>query len=230
MTSNLTVLILCGGRGERLRPLTESTPKPLVHINGKAILSYLLEHAQKFKITNFVIAAGYESRKIYDFFEENYTHLNVSIVDSGDVDIIERIKECQKHISNDFILLYGDTLADVSFDNLGQFHSKHAKMASISLLPFKSQFGLVEIDSDDNVTSFREKPTLEQWINIGNFYFDKEIFSLMDGYASFASFLEFLGFNNLIKGYQHHGMHITVNNICELEDAEKNIHKFELDK
>ena len=54
MTNNLTVLILCGGRGERLRPLTESTPKPLVHINGKAILSYLLEHAQKFKIKSFI--------------------------------------------------------------------------------------------------------------------------------------------------------------------------------
>jgi len=228
MTNNLTVLILCGGRGERLRPLTESTPKPLVHINGKAILGYLLEHAQKFKITNFVIAAGYESRKIYDFFEESFTHLNVSIVDSGDVDIIQRIKECKNHISNDFILLYGDTLADVSFDDLAQFHSEHNKMASISLLPFKSQFGLVEIDSDDNVTSFREKPTLEHWINIGNFCFDKEIFSLMDGFVNFASFLEFLGTNNLIKGYQHHGIHITVNTIHELENAEKNIHEFEL--
>ena len=230
MKKNLTALILCGGKGERLRPLTESTPKPLIHINGRPILSYLLEHIQKFNINDIVIAAGFEAEKISNFFENEYKHLNVTIVDSGDVDIVDRIKACNEYIKDDFILLYGDTLADVSFDNLREFHITHNLKASISLLPLKSQFGLVEIDVNNNVTSFREKPTLKQWINIGNFYFEKEIISLMSNYLSFADFLEYLGTNNLIKGYQHHGMHITVNTIRELEDAEKNIYKFELKK
>lgn len=231
MKKNVTALILCGGKGERLRPLTKSTPKPLVHINDRPILGYLLEHIQKFNINNVVVAAGFKSEKITQFFDNNdYNDLNVTIVDSGDVDIIERIKACSEHIKDDFILLYGDTLADVSFKKLQEFHCSHDLKATISLLPLKSQFGLVEIDLDANITSFREKPVLDQWINIGHFYFEKEIFSLMDGYLTFASFLEFLGSHNLIKGYRHHGIHITVNTIRELEDAEKNINEFELKK
>lgn len=230
MKKNVTALILCGGKGERLRPLTESTPKPLVHIKGRPILSYLLEHIQKFDIDEVVIAAGFESDKINSFFKNVYTNLKVTIVDSGDVDIISRIKSCAPHINGDFILLYGDTLADVNFSDLQKSHFAHDLKATISLWPLKSQFGLVEIDSNDNVTNFREKPTLNQWINIGNFYYENEIFSLMDNYSSYATFLEFLGSQQLIKGYKHHGVHITVNTIRELEDAEKNIHKLELKK
>ena len=66
MKSNVTALILCGGKGERLRPLTESTPKPLVCINNRPILSYLLDHIKSFEISDVVVATGYLSDKIGD--------------------------------------------------------------------------------------------------------------------------------------------------------------------
>jgi len=171
MQNNPTVLILCGGKGERLRPLTDSTPKPLVHLQGRPILSYLLDHITKFNLTNIVIAAGFQAKKISAFFEENHRDLDVTIVNSGDVDIMDRIKACAPYIKGDFILLYGDTLADVDLGRLQEFHFSHDSKATITLWPLKSQFGLAELDQEGNVTSFREKPTLDQWINIGHFYF-----------------------------------------------------------
>ena len=98
ITSDITALILCGGKGERLRPLTEEIPKPLVPINGRPILSYLIDHIKKYNISNIVIAAGYQSNKIKGFFNNKDKELNVSIIDSGDVDIISRIKDCSSII------------------------------------------------------------------------------------------------------------------------------------
>ena len=226
----VTALILCGGKGERLRPLTESIPKPLVHLKGRPILSYLLDHIKKFDIDNVIIAAGFQAEKIHQFFKENHLDLNVTIVDSGDVDIIDRIKACSSHLTNYFILLYGDTLADVNLNQLQQFHYSHSSKATITLWPLKSQFGLAEMDSEGNVIKFREKPTLDQWINIGNFYYENEALNWMKDFTSYADFLEFLGSQKKLKGFKHQGVHITVNTLRELEDAEQNIHEFEIKK
>ena len=226
MKKRVTALILCGGKGERLRPLTESIPKPLVHVKGRPILSYLLDHIQKFGITDIVIAAGFKAEKIREFFQDHHRGLSVTIVDSGDVDIVERIKACAPHLEDDFILFYGDTLADVDLQGLQDFHFAHRAQATITLYPLKSQFGLATLDADANVTRFEEKPTLDRWINIGNFYYPKAAVSWMQDFSSYAAFLEFLGNEKRLKGYRHEGVHITVNTFRELEDAEQNIHEF----
>lgn len=227
MKNKATALVLCGGKGERLRPLTESTPKPLVHLKGRPILSYLLDHIKKFNITDVVIAAGFQAEKIYEFFEHNHRDLNVTIVNSGDVDIIERIRNCSPHIKSDFILFYGDTLADVNLSQLQEFHKGQLSKATITLWPLKSQFGLAELDEKGYVTKFREKPTLDQWINIGNFYYEHEVLSWMNQFSSYADFLEYLGKEHKLLGFKHQGVHITVNTLRELEEAEQNIHSFD---
>ena len=228
MKNKVTALILCGGKGERLGALTESTPKPLLCLKGRPILSYLLEHIKRFNIANVVIAAGFQAEKMHLFFEENYSDINVTIVDSGDVDIIDRIKACSPYIKEDFVLLYGDTLADVNINQLQDFHYSHDSKATITLWPLKSQFGLAEIDNDENVIRFREKPVLDQWVNIGSFYYENEVLNWMEDFSSYAKFLEFLGERKKLKGYKHSGVHITVNTLRELEDAEQNVHEFEM--
>ena len=226
MKNEVTIIVLCGGKGERLRPLTESVPKPLVHLKGRPIVSYLLDHVQKYSPGKIVIAAGFKAEKMDAFFKDNHRDLNVTIVNTGDVDIIVRIKACAPQISGDFIVLYGDTLADVNLDQLQTFHRTHGQKATITLYPFTTQFGLAELDQDGNVTSFKEKPTLDKWINIGNFYFERDVLSWMGDFATFAAFLEFLGDKKTLKGFKHRGVHITVNTLRELDDAEAHIHEF----
>jgi len=226
MKKSVTALILCGGKGERLRPLTESIPKPLVHVRGRPILSYLLDHIRKFGINDIVIAAGFKAEKIGEFFRDDHRGLAAKIVDSGDVDIIERIKACAPHLAGDFILFYGDTLADVDLGKLQEFHFTQNAKATITLYPLKSQFGLATLDEAGNVTRFEEKPTLDRWINIGHFYYTSEALAWMRDFSSYAAFLEFLGREKRLKGYKHDGVHITVNTFRELEDAEQNIHEF----
>jgi glucose-1-phosphate cytidylyltransferase len=122
--------------------------------------------------------------------------------------------------------MYGDTLADVDLNRLQEFHFSHTAKATITLYPLKSQFGLATLDEDGYVTSFREKPTLDHWINIGNFYFEHDVISWMNDYSSFAGFLQFLGSQKKLQGFRHQGIHITVNTLRELEEAEENIDEF----
>lgn len=226
MNNNVSVIILCGGKGERLRPLTESIPKPLVEINGRPILEYLIDYLRSFGVNDIFITSGYKAEKIFEYFENKHKDLNIQIVDSGESDIIDRIKSCAKYIHNDFILLYGDTLANVNFEELQRFHKGHDKQSTITLYQLRSQFGIAELDENDTITRFVEKPILDKWINIGNFYFDKDIFEKMKEFNRFQDFLEHMGNNKEIKGYKHTGIHITVNTFNELEEAKENIHKF----
>ncbi len=202
-------------------------PKPLVRLRGRPILSYLLDHLKKYGIDDVVIAAGFQAEKIHEFFDENYRDLNVTIVDSGDVDITERIMSCSSKINDDFIVLYGDTLADVNLDKLQEFHFSHRSKATITLWPLKSSFGLFELDQDGNVINFREKPTLNQSINIGYFYYEKEVFSWIEDFSTHAEFLGYMANQRKLKGFMHHGVHLTINTLRELEDAEQLIDKFE---
>jgi len=224
---NMKVLILCGGKGERLKPLTESIPKPLVEIQGRPILSYLLSHFKSYGFQKFVIAVGYKSEAIVQYFKYNHRNLHIEIVDSGDADIVKRIQDSSRYLSNDFIMAYGDTLADVDLDGLIRFHKDHGGDVSVTCYPLQSQFGVLEISDNGGVTSFVEKPVLDKWINIGYFYFSQRIMGKVKKHNSFLDFLHETIHEGNLYSYKHKGIHITVNTVKELQDAENNITQLE---
>lgn len=224
---DLKALILCGGKGERLKPLTETVPKPLVKIKGRPILSYLISHFEGYGFREFVIAVGYKSETVLNYFEHAHKDLRIEIVDSGDADIITRIKDSSKYLTGDFIMCYGDTLADVNLDGLVRFHGNHEGDISITCYPLQSQFGVLEISDNGSVTSFVEKPILDKWINIGYFYFSQQIMDKVKKHGKFLDFLNETIHEGRLYSYKHRGVHITVNTLKELQDAENNITQLE---
>jgi len=223
---DIIVVILCGGKGERLKPLTDGFPKPLIKIKGKPILNYLISYFESYGFKKFIIAVGYKSEKVREYFHENHKHLEIDIIDSGDVDIIRRLIDSSKLIKGDFIVCYGDTLADVDLIELFKFHNKHIGKASVTCYQLRSQFGILAMNKSCIVESFEEKPLLDAWLNIGYFYFDSEVLHTINKYKSFVDFLQSLIQEAELYSFQHSGMHITVNTIKELVDAEKNSDKF----
>ncbi len=220
---DLKVLILCGGKGERLKPYTENTPKPLIKIKGRPILSYLLSHFQSHGFRKFVIAVGYKSQTIIEYFEREHRNVQVEFVDSGDADIIDRIKDSSKYLPDDFIMSYGDTLADVDLDGLIRFHRGHEGDVSVTCYPLQSQFGVLEMAEDGRVASFVEKPVLDKWINIGYYFFSRQIIKEIRKYSTFVDFLHEITKMGNLYSYRHTGIHITVNSVQELQEAENNI-------
>ncbi|MCL4457680.1 MAG: sugar phosphate nucleotidyltransferase [Nitrospirae bacterium] len=224
---NLKVLILCGGKGERLKPLTHKVPKPLIQIKGKPMLNYLISYFETYGLKKFVVAVGYKSEEIAGYFKKNHSNLDIRIVDSGDADIQKRIQDAIQHIPGDFIMCYGDTLANVDLHGLIAFHKRHKRKVSITLYPLQSQFGILDLDGSGKVVSFEEKPTLDKWINIGYFYFSGKSRDDIAQSRSFVNFLQRTVKKNEMFGFKHTGLHITVNTITELQEAEKSITKFD---
>jgi len=222
--SALQVVVLCGGKGERLRPLTADLPKPLIPIKGKPLLGHIVEHIQKYAVDELIAAVGYKADRIKEYFDA--LGVKATLVDSGDADIVKRLTACAPLIKGGFLVLYGDTLSNVDIDDLIAFHRARPQKATVTVWPLRSPFGLLEVGEDGEVTSFKEKPTLDKWINIGYFYFEKEALSWMDGFERFEDFLAHLVAKGQLNAYRHDGVHITVNTINDLQEAEENIGRF----
>ena len=221
----IQALVLCGGKGERLRPLTSNIPKPMIKINNKPILEYVIDHIISFNIDEIILLTGYKGELIEEKIKKKYINNNIIFSNSGDVDIIKRIKNANaaKLINDDFLLFYGDTISDVKIDKLIKHHKKLKRDMTMTLWPLQSQFGIIDVDSNNLIYSYREKPILDHWINIGYFFINYELLPSMKKYEKFESFLLDLIKKRNVSGFKHRGAHITVNTVAELEKAEKNI-------
>ena len=222
------VLILCGGEGKRLLPHTDNIPKPLVELNGRPILSYIIERVKLYDPSKIIIATGYMASKISSYISNSYADYDITLSYAEDVDIIERVKLAANSIEEDAIILYGDTISDIDLDELYSFSNAHRQIATISVWPMRSQFGVVEIEANDNVISFIEKPILDYWINIGYIHLKKEAIKLLYEFDSFELYLSYLAHNKNLSAFKHHGNHITINSVEELKIAESSIDKIRI--
>jgi len=202
---DMQVILLSGGKGTRMRELTETIPKPMVEVGGKPVLSHLMSIFNKFKDFEFIIATGYKSEIIENYFKEE---INVKTVFTGeDTNTGGRVKKLEGIIDGDFIVTYGDGLANVNIENLIKFHNSHKKNATITVTNPISRFGLVEFDEKNKfVNKFIEKPKLEGFINIGFFVFKKEIFNYLneDSTLETTPLVELVKKNQLVA-YHHDG-------------------------
>jgi len=221
----MKVLILCGGKGERLRPFTDDIPKPLIEINDKPILCYIIEHILSFGINDIILATGYKSNKIQEYVNTYFVNNEIEISDQGDVDIVERIRSVARDMKGDLIVLYGDTISNVNLKALTEFSLQHKEAITVTLWPLRSQFGVIETDFNNKVISYEEKPILDKWINIGYFYFKEKGLDLLKDIDAFEEFLNYIIKENELIGFKHRGDHITVNTLKELQEAQIKITK-----
>jgi glucose-1-phosphate cytidylyltransferase len=221
----LDVIILCGGKGERLRPLTQNIPKPMVKINKKPIIYYILSYLKSKDIRRVFVTTGYKHKVVHSYLDSLNIELDLKMIFSGQADIIQRIKDAGKYISGDFLVLYGDTISDVNIKNLVKFHRQRKFKATMTTWSMRSNFGIVNFNNNGKVLSFLEKPILDKYMNIGYFYFNKEMLNLMNFYDSWEVFLKALVKKGVLAAFKHDGIHITVNTIDELRNAEKDIKK-----
>ena len=223
---NLKVCILCGGKGERLKPLTNKTHKSLTKIGDKTILHHLIDFFKKNKIDNFIFTTGYKSIQIKTYLKKTFSKLNYQVVDSGDASIINRLKDVYKKINIDSIICYGDTLANINVKKYLDFLKKNKNKIILTVYRPDVKFGIVELGKKNFVNRFQEKPKLNIWINIGYIYIPKIKIKSLNKSNDFVAFLQKEIRKKNVVFFKHRDLHITVNTLSELDEAKKSIKKF----
>jgi glucose-1-phosphate cytidylyltransferase len=177
------VVILCGGRGTRLRERTESVPKALVEIGGRPILWHVIQIYAAQGFDRFLLATGYMGEAVAEFAaaERWPEGVRVECVDTGlDTPTGGRVAALAEEIGGEpFCVTYADGVADVDLGALLGFHREQDTLATVTVVRPHLQWGVAEL-ADDAVTGFAEKPRSEHWINGGFFCFEPGVFEYLD--------------------------------------------------
>jgi glucose-1-phosphate cytidylyltransferase len=170
------VVILCGGRGTRLRERTESVPKALVEIGGRPILWHVIQIYAAQGFDRFLLATGYMGEAVAEFVaaERWPDGVAVECVDTGlDTPTGGRIARLDERLgSESFCATYADGVADVDLGAQLEFHRAHGGLATMTVVQPHLQWGVAELGEGDRVDGFVEKPRSEHWINGGFFCFE----------------------------------------------------------
>lgn len=205
----MKVIILCGGIGYRLKEETEFKPKPMVFIGNKPILWHIMKIFSHFGYNEFIIALGYKGDYIKDYFlnqkyfvdnftlhtKSGYTKLHkndkdknkddfkITFVDTGLETLpgerILRIKDFLPETDTDFMVTYGDGVADINIKELVKFHQKQGSIGTVTGVHPRSKYGLLMIDKNNIVEQFTEKPIQSEWTNGGFMVFKKAFFKYL---------------------------------------------------
>lgn len=168
----MKAVILAGGRGTRLRPITDLIPKPLIPLAGRPIIEWQIMHLSKFGIQDIVVSTGYKSRQIENFLSKR-SNLNVRVeysVESEPLGTGGALKKAGALIrDNAFLALNGDVITNIDISQLAK------KDNCIAAVQLRTKFGVIKHD-DDIITEFLEKQTVSGlWINAGVYHLSKNM-------------------------------------------------------
>src|SRR5881394_668825 len=173
---NPPVVILCGGRGTRLRERTETVPKALVEIGGRPILWHVIGIYASQGFERFLLATGYLGEVVEEFVaaEQWPDGVSVECVDTGlDTPTGGRIAQLADRLEGDtFCATYADGVADIDLGALLDYHRGHGDLATMTVVRPHLQWGVAELGDDGRIEGFAEKPRSEHWINGGFFCFE----------------------------------------------------------
>lgn len=225
--SDPTAVILCGGKGERLKPFTDQLPKALVPLHGKPLLHHLMNYLSQSGISRFVLCVGYKAECIEQFASQCASPgWRVQCVDSGDASMADRILDARPYMEGPALICYGDILANVDLPDLRRAHQASGALATLTVYPLHSPFGIIEFDAQNRITQLTEKPVLPHWINIGFMLCEPKALDFLQPKSDMMNFSEALAQAGVLFAYQHRGRHLTINTEKERMQAEAQMADF----
>ncbi len=230
--SEMKVVILAGGLGTRISEESHLKPKPMIEIGERPILWHIMKYYSTYGFDEFIICAGYKQYVIKEYFAEYFLHNSdvtfdlssnsmtihnnnsenwkVSVIDTGLMTMTGgRIRRIRKYIGDEtFMLTYGDGVCNVDLEALLKFHRAHGRIATITMVNISEMKGVLEVEPDGRITSFREKEERDaSLINGGYMVFNPEIFDYLDSDETVLEKgpLSRLSEEGQLMGYNHEG-------------------------
>jgi mannose-1-phosphate guanylyltransferase len=184
----MKAVILVGGKGTRLLPLTCNTPKPMVPVMNRPFMEYVIRHLGKHNVNDVVMAMGYLPQAIESYFGDGgkFDKSMVYCVESSPMDTAGAVKNTECYIGDDtFFVLNGDIFTSLDLTDMLRYHRENRAKVTIALTPVPdpTNYGLIETTPDGRITRFLEKPKPEEvttnMINAGTYILEREILDWM---------------------------------------------------
>ena len=230
----MKVVIFAGGLGTRIAEETDTRPKPMVEIGGKPILWHIMKIYSHYGFNEFVVCLGYKRYLIKEYFMHYFLHtadltidvanntmdihgasteaFKVTLVETGaTTKTAGRLQRVRQYLGEeDFMLTYGDGVADIDIPALLAFHRAQQKIATVTAVQLEARFGGMELSAVGEVMAFREKAKDEnKWINAGFFVLSPKVFDYLQGDMSDTMWedvpLERLTEDHQLAAYRHKG-------------------------
>ncbi|MBI5079283.1 NTP transferase domain-containing protein [Candidatus Wolfebacteria bacterium] len=253
----MKTIILCGGQGTRMKEETEFKPKPLVFVGGKPILWHIMKIYSHHGFNDFILALGYKGDMIKDYFlnhkalsydftlntktgeiffhnDDNHDDFKITFIDTGLESLTgERIRRLKNHIQEDnFMVTYGDGVADIDIKDLLDFHKKKETLATITAIKPVMRFGFLNIDHNEKkvndfyqhkVTNYNEVDDKDDrgHINGGFMVFKRDVLDMIPENSMIESIFAPLAQKGELSAYLHPGRWKCMDTYKEVEEMNK---------
>ena len=245
----MKVVILAGGFGTRISEESHLKPKPMIEIGGKPILWHIMKEYSHYGFNEFIVCCGYKQHVIKEYFADYYLHnsditfdfssenkmtIHNNVAEPWKVTLIDtglntmtggRIKRIQPYVGNEtFMLTYGDAVSDVNIKELYEFHRTGGKLATLTAIEINQRFGVLEINKNHTVESFREKSNDDSArINAGYMVLEPQVFDYLDDDKTVFEQdpLNRLVSEGQLQAYSHNGFWQCMDTKRELDKLEE---------
>jgi len=229
----MKAVLLAGGKGTRLYPYTATFPKSLVPVGDRPIMEYVINNLKKHEIFDIIIATGHLSELIKSYFG-NGKKFGVKIEYSeeekplGTAGPLSKLKD---RINETFLLLNGDILCDINFKTLINFHKKSNCIATVVLTRRKVSidYGVIEIDENENIRNWIEKPTIDYLVSTGIYVFERKVLEYIKENKKLDLpdlILELIRGNQKVVSYIFDGKWLDIGRPEDYECAQRNYKNF----
>lgn len=221
------IVIMAGGEGKRLRPLTKKTPKPMLIIKDKPILQMIFENYLEQGFNNFLFSVNYKAKHIKNYFQAgeewdakiNYLEEKKQLGTAGSLSLINNIPK------KPFIVQNGDLLTNLDYEKLINYHIESKSFATMVThkQSFEIPYGVVNTRKKD-IRSLEEKPSYEILVNAGIYVFSPEAINLVpkNEYIDMPDFFNSLiNLGKSVKAYMLNDLWLDVGNLNEFKKAQK---------
>ncbi|WP_176483693.1 nucleotidyltransferase family protein [Bacillus sp. FJAT-45066] len=231
----MKAVILAGGLGTRLLPLTETTPKPLVPLQNKPVMEYSIELLKKHGITEIIVTICYLSEKIKNYFGDG-SKWGVHITYVEEIEPLGTagcVKFAKIFLEDTFLVISGDALTDFNLQKGIDFHEKHDALMTIFMAKTKypTYYGIMKVNADGEIIAFKEKPksneVFSNIVNTGIYVVNPKIFSYFPNKEAVDFSKDILPIllqnGSKIIGYLAEGYWIDIGNHAQYEQAKEDL-------
>jgi len=223
-------LILVGGKGTRLRPLTYKTPKCMLEVNGKTVTEHLFDLLKKYGIRNVILSVGHMKRKVRDFFGDGSKFgVNIDYIEEDKpLGTAGPLKLAKDMLKDSFIVTNGDELKNIDIPRMFRLHKRKDALVTIALTTVRdaSQYGVARL-SGSRILEFIEKPKPEDapsnLINAGFYIMEPEVIDMIpDGFSMLEKdVFPKLAKQDELRGFPFAGQWFDIGNLERYDIAKK---------